>query len=87
MNSLGATGSQDGVPLAEGDSGLLCAGGSEKGLKTLADRAASTIIVFHRPVLDLLAEAKHKSGYSTALTRTYINTAHMHNPMISCKLV
>lgn len=68
MNSLGATSGQDGVPLVEGNPGLLGAGGSKKGLETFAQRAASSIIVLHGPVLDLLAEAYKMSGYSTALT-------------------
>lgn len=70
MNSLGATSGQDGIPLAEGDPGLLSAGGSEKSLETFAQRAASSVIVLHCPVLDLLDEAYKISGYSIALTNS-----------------
>ncbi len=64
MNSLGAASGQDGVPLAEGDPGLLGAGGSEKGLETFAHRAASSVIVLHCLILDLLAEARKTICYS-----------------------
>lgn len=67
-NSLGPTSGQYGVSLAEGDPRLLGAWGSEKGLETFAQRAASSIIVLHCPVLDLLAKAYTISGYFTALT-------------------
>lgn len=68
MNSLGTTSGQDGVPLSERDPGFLCAGGSEKGLETFAHRTASSIIVLHCAVLDLLAEEYKRSDYSTDLT-------------------
>lgn len=68
MNSLGATSGQDGVSLAEGDPGFLSAGGSEKSSETLAKRTASSIIVLHCLVLNLLAEAYNMSDYSTSLT-------------------
>lgn len=64
-NSLGATSGQDGVPLVEGDPGLLGAGSSEESLKTFAQRAASSIIVLHCPVLHLLAEAHKICVYIT----------------------
>lgn len=66
MNSLCATSGQDGVPLVEGDPGLLGAGGSEKGLETFAHRTTSSVVILHCPVLDLLAKAYKISGYSTA---------------------
>lgn len=78
MNSLGATSGQDGVPLVEGDPGLLGAGGSEKRLDPFAQRAARSVIVLHCLVLDLLAEANTKSGYSTALTTTLIQTRYQY---------
>lgn len=64
-NSLCASSGQDGVTLVEGDPGLLCAGGSEEGLETFAQRAACSVVVFHCPVLDLLVEAYKIAGYST----------------------
>lgn len=70
MNLLGASGGQNGVPFTEGDSWLLGAGSSEKGLETLAERAASSIIVFHCLILDLLADTYKIHGYSIALTTT-----------------
>lgn len=54
---FGATGGQDGISLAEGDPGFLGAGGSEKGLETLAERAASSVIVLHCPILDLTSHS------------------------------
>lgn len=60
INSLGATGGQNGFPLVEGDPGFLSAGGSEKGLEAFAQRTASSVIVLHCPVLDLLAESYKK---------------------------
>lgn len=87
MNSLGATSGQDGVSLAEGDPGFLSAGGSEKSSETFAKRAASSIIVLHCPVLNLLAEAYNMSGYSTSLTSSNLTkcvsdqfiTEHKHD--------
>lgn len=70
INSLGATGGQNGFPLVEGDPGFLSAGGSEKGLEAFAQRTASSVIVLHCPVLDLLAESYKISGYSTALANS-----------------
>lgn len=60
INSLCAASGQDGIPLIEGDPWLLGAGGSEKRLETFAHRTASSIIVLHCPILDLLTEAKKK---------------------------
>lgn len=60
INSLCATSGQDGIPLTEGDPWLLSAGGSEKRLETFAHRTASSIIVLHCLILDLLTEAKKK---------------------------
>lgn len=56
MNSLGAPGGQDGIALSQGDPGFLSTRGSEKGLETLGERAASPVIVLHCLVLDLLAD-------------------------------
>lgn len=78
MNSLGATSGQDGIALVEGDPGLLGAGRSEKGLETFAQRAASSIIVLHCTVLDLLADVYTISGYSTALTTSLIQTRYRY---------
>lgn len=52
-----ATSCQDGVPLNEGDSGLFGAGGSEKGLESLAERTAGSIIVLHCLILDLTSHS------------------------------
>lgn len=54
-NLLGATSGQNSVTFAEGNPGLLSAGGSTKRLETLAQRTARSIVVLHCLVLDLLA--------------------------------
>lgn len=60
INSPCAASGQDGIPLIEGDPWLLGAGGSEKRLQTFAHWAASSIIVLHCPILDLLTEVNKK---------------------------
>lgn len=50
---FGAPGCEDGLPLAEGDPGLLCTGGPEEGVDPFAHWAASPVVVFYHSVLDL----------------------------------
>lgn len=63
-NLLGATSGQNSVALTEGNAGLLSARGSKKCLETFAQRTASSVIVLHCLVLDLLAESFQIRGYS-----------------------
>lgn len=57
MIILSATGGQDDFPLTEGNPGLLGTGGSKKGLQTLSERAAGSVVILHYLVLDLLVKA------------------------------
>lgn len=86
INLLGATGGKDSVSLAEGDSGLLSAGGSKKGLQTLCERAAGSIIVLHCPVLDLLVKANTTPGYFSALITILFQKTYLYIAILSiCK--
>lgn len=72
-NLLCATSGQNSIAFAEGNSGLLSAGGSTKRLETLAQRTARAVIVLHCLVLDLLAEAFQVCGYSYCLFKDMLN--------------
>ena len=69
QNLLGAPGCKNGLPLAEGDPGLLCTWSPKEGVDPLAQWATGPIVVLHYPVLDLLAKAQPKQHYSTNTTR------------------
>lgn len=71
-NLLGAASGQNGVALAEGDPGLLRAGGSKKGLQAFAQRTASSVVVLHRLVLDLLGGDYRRVVILTAFSRTCV---------------
>lgn len=73
-NLLGATSGQNRVALAEGNPGLLSAGGSTKRLETLAQWTTRSVIVLHCLVLDLLAEPFQICGYSYCLFKDLLNT-------------